>query len=60
MEIKSAQFYTVTRGLDRALTAALGQTPNLVNLNPYASHQTVGQWVNDKGERDDETLIKVK
>jgi hypothetical protein len=46
MEIKSAQFYTVTSGLDRALTVAPGQTPNLLNLNPYASHQTMNQWVN--------------
>ena len=46
MEIKSAQFYTVTSGTDRALTVAPGQTPNLVNLNPYPSQQSVNQWVN--------------
>ena len=31
---------------DRALTVAPGQTPNLVNLNPYPTNQTVNQWVN--------------
>jgi hypothetical protein len=46
LEIESGQFYTVTSGTDRALTVAPGQTPNLLNLNPYASHQTVDQWVN--------------
>jgi hypothetical protein len=46
MEIKSSQFYTVTSGTDRALTVAPGQTPNLVDLNPYAGNQTVSQWVN--------------
>ena len=46
MEIKSSQFYTVTSGTDRALTVAPGQTPNLVNLNPYATNQTVSQWIN--------------
>ncbi len=46
LQIKSAQFFTVTNGTDRALTAAPGQTPNLVDLNPYPSHQTVNQWVN--------------
>ena len=46
MQIKSAQFYTVTSGTDRALTVAPGQTPNLVNLNPYPGNQTVTQWVN--------------
>ncbi|PWU05119.1 MAG: hypothetical protein C5B51_15370 [Terriglobia bacterium] len=46
MEIKSAQFYTVISGMDRALTVAPNQTPNLVNLNPYAAQQTVTQWMN--------------
>jgi hypothetical protein len=46
LQIKSAQFYTVTSGQDRALTVAPGQTPNLVNLDPYPSHQTLNQWVN--------------
>jgi hypothetical protein len=45
LEIKSAQFYTVTSGVDVALTAAPGQTPNLVKSNPYPSHQTMNQWV---------------
>ena len=45
LQIKSAQFYTVTSGVDRALTVAPGQTPNLVKLNPYPSHQTVDQWI---------------
>jgi hypothetical protein len=45
LEIKSAQFYTVTSGVDRALTVAPGQTPNLLAPNPYAPHQTMSQWV---------------
>jgi hypothetical protein len=45
LEIKSSQFYTVTSGTDRALTVAPGQTPNLVNPNPYPTNQTVSHWV---------------
>lgn len=45
LEIKSAQFYTVTSGSDRALTVAPGQTPNLARLNPYPSDQSVNHWV---------------
>ena len=46
LQIKSAQFYTITSGQDRALTVAPGQTPALVNTNVYADHQTVNQWIN--------------
>ena len=45
-QIKSAQFFTVTSGTDRALTVAPGQTPNLVNLTPYAAQPNVTQWLN--------------
>jgi hypothetical protein len=38
LEIKSAQFYTVTSGTDVALSTASGQTPNLIaGVSPYAA-----------------------
>src|SRR5712691_4773624 len=43
--IKSAQFFNVTSGTDVALTTAPMQTPNLLNTNPYPSHQSVNSWV---------------
>jgi hypothetical protein len=46
VRITSAQEYTVTSGVDSALSTMPGQTPNLVNLNPYPAHQTVNNWVN--------------
>jgi hypothetical protein len=54
MEIRSAQLFTVTAGSDIALTTvgapspqnSFGfQTPNLVNLNPYPSDQSVDNWI---------------
>jgi len=45
MQIKSAQFFTVMSGTDRALSAAPGQTPNLVSPNPYPSGQSVTNWI---------------
>jgi hypothetical protein len=48
LEIKSAQFFTVVAGADRALTAVPGtqQPPNLVDTNPYPANQSVDNWVN--------------
>jgi hypothetical protein len=46
LQIKSAQFFTVTSGTDRALTTAAGQTPNLVQTNPYPADQSVNRWIN--------------
>jgi hypothetical protein len=46
MKIKSAQFFTVTTGVDNALNAEGGQRPNLVNPNPYAVSQSVDGWLN--------------
>jgi hypothetical protein len=45
MQIKSAQYFTVTSGSDVALTTAPLQTPNLLNTNPYPSNQSVNSWV---------------
>jgi hypothetical protein len=45
LEIKSAQFFTVTTGSDVALTTVANQTPNLVSANPYPCNQTPSQWV---------------
>jgi hypothetical protein len=47
LQIKSAQFFSVYSGTDRALTNALAttQTPNLANTNPYPSNQNVNNWV---------------
>jgi hypothetical protein len=45
LEIKSAQFFTVTTGSDVALTTVANQTPNLVNNNPYPANQSPSQWV---------------
>jgi hypothetical protein len=45
MKIKSAQFFSVTTGIDGALTGQPTQTPNLVG-NPYPAHQTITNWIN--------------
>jgi hypothetical protein len=45
MKIKSAQFFTVTTGVDNALSGEGGQRPNLANLNPYPASQTVNNWI---------------
>jgi hypothetical protein len=37
LQIKSATFFTVTSGTDPALSGQTGETPNLVNPNPYAA-----------------------
>ncbi|HYR89639.1 MAG TPA: carboxypeptidase regulatory-like domain-containing protein [Terriglobia bacterium] len=47
MKIRSAQFFTVTTGLDNALTGQGNQVPNLVpGISPYSSDKTVDQWLN--------------
>jgi hypothetical protein len=47
LQIRSAQFFTVTSGTDRALTVAAGQTPNLVDPDHvYAADQSVAHWLN--------------
>jgi hypothetical protein len=45
VRITSAQEFTVTSGVDTALSAMPGQTPNLVNANPYPANQTVTNWI---------------
>jgi hypothetical protein len=42
--IRSAAFFTVFSGTDRALNTVANQTPNLVG-NPYPSNQNVNNWV---------------
>ena len=46
MYIRSAQIFTVTSGVDNALTTAPGQTPNYTGASPYAANQSVNQWLN--------------
>jgi len=47
IEIRSAQFFTIIPGTDRALTTAPAQTGNLVLPNSvYASNQSVSGWLN--------------
>jgi hypothetical protein len=43
---KSAQFFTVTTGVDNALNGETAiQRPNLVNTNPYPANQSVTNWI---------------
>ena len=47
LQIKSAQFFSVVPGTDRALTTAPAQTGNLINPDQiYPSNQSVSQWIN--------------
>jgi hypothetical protein len=46
MNIKSAQFFSVLSGLDRALSTVPGQPASLVNTNPYPANQNVNEWLN--------------
>jgi hypothetical protein len=47
LQIKSAQFFTIAAGTDRALTAAANQTANLSDpTHVYASNRNVRQWLN--------------
>jgi hypothetical protein len=46
LEMKSAAFFTVYSGTDRALTTVANQTPNFVSANPYPDNQNVNNWIN--------------
>ena len=45
VKLRSAQFFTVTTGVDNALSGEGGQRPNLANLNPYPANQTINSWI---------------
>jgi len=45
MTIKSAQFFSVLAGPDRALTGVPGQPAQLLDPNPYPSDQNVNHWL---------------
>jgi hypothetical protein len=45
LTVKSAQFFSVVAGPDRALTTVPGQPAQLKNTNPYPTKQTVDQWL---------------
>ena len=45
LKIRSAQFFTVTSGVDTALSGQTGQRPNLLNPDPYPANQGVASWV---------------
>lgn len=46
VNIKSGPLFTVTTGVDNFLNGQANQRPNLVNVNPYPSNQSVGGWIN--------------
>ena len=47
LQIKSAQFFTISPGTDRALTTAPAQTGNLVTPGQvYPSNQNLSHWIN--------------
>jgi hypothetical protein len=46
LKLKSAQFFTVTSGVDTALSGTGAQRPDLVNPNPYPANQSVDGWIN--------------
>ena len=45
MTIKSAQFFSILAGPDRALTTVPGQPAQLLNTNPYPANQSVDHWL---------------
>jgi len=45
LEMKSAAFFTVYSGTDRALTTVASQTPNFVSPNPYPANQNINNWI---------------
>ena len=45
LEVKSAAFFTVYSGTDRALTTVANQTPNLASANPYPDNQNINNWI---------------
>ncbi|MBV9503492.1 MAG: TonB-dependent receptor, partial [Acidobacteriia bacterium] len=46
LQVKSAQFFSVLAGPDRALTTVPGQPASLVNPDPYPANQNVNNWLN--------------
>lgn len=46
LTVKSAQFFSILAGPDRALTGVPGQPAQLLSTDVYAAHQTVDQWLN--------------
>jgi len=46
LTVKSAQFFSVLSGADRALSTVPGQPASLVNTNPYPANQSVDHWLN--------------
>lgn len=46
VKLKSAQFFTVTSGVDSALSGTGAQRPDLINPNPYPEKQSVDGWIN--------------
>ncbi len=46
LTVKSAQLFSVLAGPDRALTGVPGQPANYIGGNPYATNQSVNQWLN--------------
>jgi hypothetical protein len=55
LQLKSSNFFTVTSGVDTALTGQTGETPNLVSgLTPYVSDHSCSTapcvtWITPKG-----------
>src|SRR5581483_9839236 len=45
LQVKSAQFFSVLAGPDRALSTVPGQPAQLLSNNPYPAHQSVDQWI---------------
>ena len=45
LEIKSAQFFTVITGTDRALTTTTNQPPDQLLANPYPANQSIDHWL---------------
>src|SRR5205823_4823042 len=46
LKLKSSQFFTVTSGVDTALSGTGAQRPDLINPDPYPSNQSVDGWIN--------------
>jgi hypothetical protein len=43
--VKSAQLFTVTSGVDAAVSGQGNQTPNLLTQSPYPTNQSVDHWL---------------
>jgi Carboxypeptidase regulatory-like domain/TonB dependent receptor len=46
LALHSGSFFTVTTGVDNALTGIGGQRPNLTGSSPYCANQTINCWMN--------------